>query len=79
MLRISHLLFCDAFGLLAFVWNAKATCAVPNDLSNGQNADATQVMLNFDSILNCVNTAPAGSTNALQYNSGSGISAPWDR
>lgn len=51
---------------------AQAACTVPNTLINGQTADATQVMANFDSVMNCVNTAPAGSTNALQYNAGTG-------
>lgn len=51
---------------------ARAACTVPNTLTNGQTADASQVMANFNSVLGCVNGAPAGSTNALQYNAGSG-------
>ena len=51
---------------------AQATCALPNQLTNGQTADASQVMANFNSVLGCVNGAPAGSTNALQYNAGNG-------
>jgi hypothetical protein len=43
---------------------ALAACTVPNTLTNGQTADATQVMANFNSILGCVNTAPAGSTGS---------------
>ena len=54
---------------------ASAACTVPNQLTNGQTADASQVMANFNSVLGCVNTAPAGSTNALQYNAGSGTFA----
>lgn len=62
-----------AFGLwLSFGRGAEAACTVPNTLTNGQTADASQVMANFNSVLGCVNTAPAGSTNALQYNAGSG-------
>jgi hypothetical protein len=52
--------------------NAEAACTVPNTLTNGTIADATQVMGNFNSVLGCVNTLPAGSTNGLQYNAGSG-------
>jgi hypothetical protein len=51
---------------------AQAACTVPNTLTNGQTADATQVMANFTSVTNCINSAPAGSTNALQYNAGTG-------
>ncbi len=52
---------------------ALALCpAVPNQLTNGQPADASQVMADFAAIGNCVNNAPAGSTNALQFNAGSG-------
>jgi hypothetical protein len=49
-----------------------AQCAVPNTLTNGQTADATQVMANFNSLVSCINSAPAGSTNAVQVNAGSG-------
>lgn len=31
------------------------TCTLPNNLTNGSVADATQVMANFDALLNCVN------------------------
>jgi hypothetical protein len=43
------------------------TCTVPNTLTNGTNADATQVMANFTALLNCVNSvsAPAGYLNGL--------------
>lgn len=51
---------------------AQAACTVPNQLTNGQTADASQVMANFNSVLGCVNGAPGGSTNALQFNAGSG-------
>jgi hypothetical protein len=35
------------------------TCSVPNTLTNGTNADATQVMANFNALLNCVNNVAA--------------------
>lgn len=43
--------------LLAGLSAANAQCpAVPNQLTNGQVADATQVMADFNAILNCLNT-----------------------
>jgi hypothetical protein len=52
---------------------ATASCTLPFTLTNGQTADATQVMANYNAIISCLNTAaPAGSTNAVQYNAGSG-------
>src|SRR5438067_1919711 len=41
---------------------AAQNCAVSNTLTNGQNADATQVMANFNAILNCVNNLPSATT-----------------
>ena len=57
---------------LASPETASATCTVPTTLTNGTTADATQVMGNFNSILSCVNALPAGSTNSVQTNAGSG-------
>jgi hypothetical protein len=55
------------------VKGANAQCTVPDSLTNGAVADASQVMANFDAELACINNAlPAGSTNSLQYNAGSG-------
>jgi hypothetical protein len=34
---------------------ANAQCVVPNAITNGQVADATQIMGNFNAVLNCVN------------------------
>lgn len=64
-----------AIGVLIFngLAAAGAQCTLPFNISNGQTADATQVMANFNALLNCVNSAaPAGPTNAVQYNAGSG-------
>lgn len=63
-----------AFLCLAMGWAgvATATCTVPNQLTNGQTADASQVMANINSVKDCINNAPAGSTGALQTNAGSG-------
>lgn len=62
-------IFIFAAGLLQ---SANAQCTVPNMLTNGQPADASQVMTNFNALAACVNSAPAGPAGALQYNSGSG-------
>ena len=32
---------------------AKASCTLPNTLTNGQLADATQVMANFNTAIDC--------------------------
>lgn len=59
---------------LAVVWigsvgTARAACTVPNTLTNGNTADATQVMANFNALLSCINgITPGGSGNAVQYN-----------
>jgi len=52
--------------------SAWAQCTLPHALTNGQTADATQVMANFNALLTCINNAPAGSNNAIQYKSGTG-------
>lgn len=49
---------------------AAAQCALPHTLSNTQPADATQVMANFNALVACINLG--GTTNAIQYNAGSG-------
>lgn len=50
-----------------------AACTLPYNITNGQTADASQVMANFNALLNCVNAnGPAGQPNAVQYNAGSG-------
>lgn len=56
-----------------YVGNAAAQCTLPFQLTNGQTADATQVMANFTALLNCINdAAPSGSNNAIQYKTGTG-------
>lgn len=48
---------------------AHAACPVPNTLTNGQVADASQVMADFNAVQNCVTAqAPAGSVDSIQYN-----------
>src|SRR3984893_19075122 len=56
--------------LLGWRSPATAACPLPYQLTNGQNADATQVMANFNALVACLGSA--GSTNAVQYNAGGG-------
>ncbi|MEN3289374.1 MAG: hypothetical protein V7634_3674, partial [Bradyrhizobium sp.] len=52
---------------------AEAQCALPYQLTNGQPADATQVMADYSALSGCIaNQAPAGGANAVQYNAGNG-------
>lgn len=69
------LMFGLALGVL--VWtaphSAQAACSLPYTLTNGQTADATQVMANLHALAACItNPGPAGATNAMQYNAGGG-------
>lgn len=55
---------------------ARAACTLPNTLTNGQTADATHVMADFNALVTCLNAVgPAGSGNSIQYNNGSGALA----
>lgn len=67
---LARLLFAPA---LIFAAPAGAACPVPNVLTNGQVADASQVMANFNSVANC-STATTGTPSAgsLTKFSGSG-------
>jgi hypothetical protein len=58
------------FVVLSGLNAAQAQCTLPYTLTNGQLPDATQVMANFNALVSCLN--PGGSTNAIQYNAGSG-------
>jgi hypothetical protein len=50
-------IFLTAFSLVLTSTAAAAQCGViPNTLTNGQNADATQVMTNFNHLRDCINT-----------------------
>jgi hypothetical protein len=54
------------------VGSASAQCTVPNQISNGQVADATQVMGNFNALLNCI-TNPAPTPNVQFSGPGGGV------
>ena len=49
---------CAAFVALALLIvgceSARAQCALPYQLTNGQIADATQVMANYNALLTCL-------------------------
>jgi hypothetical protein len=64
---IRHLLAAFSFLLILGHGAHAQTCSVPNTLANGANADATQVMANFNALLSCVNSvsAPRGYLNGL--------------
>jgi hypothetical protein len=68
-MRFATGLFAFAVTLVAAV-ATHAQCALPYNLGNGQTANATQVMANYNALVTCLN--PGGSTNAVQYNAGGG-------
>jgi hypothetical protein len=69
---IASLVVCPSL-LLCGSHPASAQCTLPYQLTNGQTADATQVMANFNALVTCLgNAAPGGATNSLQYKSGTG-------
>lgn len=56
------------FGTVA----AKAQCTVPNQLTNGQAADASEVMENFDAVAGCADS-PGPRPSAKISSPGSGV------
>jgi hypothetical protein len=74
-LHTALLLTGTAVLLLSGSLASAAACSLPNTFTNGQTADATLVMQNFNALLACINSgsAPGGSANSLQYNAGGGI------
>lgn len=72
--RIVHAASAALALLIASGSDVRAQCTLPYQLTNGQPADATQVMANYNALLTCLNNAsPAGANNALQYNAGNGV------
>ena len=61
------------------VSRAKAACAVPNQIANGQTADATPVMQNFNALANCATstTGTPASGNIATFSSATSV-APGD-
>lgn len=61
---------------LAVAGTASAqTCSLPNTLTNGTTADATQVMANFDALLNCANgngSVGSGTSGQIGYYAATG-------
>ena len=75
-------LICAVLALLTTIGMASATHAAncptyPFTLTNGQVADATQVMANFNSILSCANTSLAHNGANNDITSLSAITTPW--
>jgi hypothetical protein len=65
--EMSKVIFVMLASLLFFISPATAqTCvgSLPNTLTNGTNADATQVMANFNYLLTCLNSLPPPTTAA---------------
>lgn len=73
MRRISGVALGLAFACFvnSLVAPARAQCALPYALTNGQKADAAQVMANFNALANCLSAG--GSTNSIQFNNGTGL------
>jgi hypothetical protein len=80
-------LLASVFALVSLLFGsidaAAAVCgALPNTLTNGTTADATQVMANFNTLLNCINNLPPPNPNLLvnpsmeidQVNEGASVS-----
>jgi hypothetical protein len=64
--RFLALAFALAFSMFMPTAEAEAACTVPNSISNGQTADATAVMGNFNALKDCANSAvsPSGTPAA---------------
>ncbi|WP_157182309.1 hypothetical protein [Methylobacterium sp. WSM2598] len=45
---------------------------LPYQISNGQPADASQLMANLNALANCINGAPGGTQNSIQYKDSNG-------
>ena len=65
-IRLFALAVALALSMLALTARAEAACTVPSQITNGQPADATVVMNNFNALNDCVNTkiAPSGAPAA---------------
>lgn len=62
-------------GIVVWAGSAAAQCTVPNTLTNGTNADATQVMANFSAILTCINSLPPPTAAATSSSPRQTVSA----
>lgn len=64
--RLLALAFAILFSTFALTGRAEAACTVPNQITNGQVADATVVMGNFNALKDCVDGAvkPSGTPAA---------------
>lgn len=74
-MRLLHGCYISCLALLLQNGAASAGCTIPFFLTNGQAADADQVMGNFNSLSSCINSLAGGTANSIQYNSGAGALA----
>nr|WP_200985157.1 hypothetical protein [Rhizobium rhizogenes] len=73
MPRVSFVTPILAAAIIATAGNAFAQCMLPNQLQNGDLADAAKVAANFSALANCADDqAPTGGANSVLYNAGSG-------
>lgn len=70
MRRYTFSLSIVALAMISGAGPTAAQCVLPYQLTNGQTADATQVMANFNALVGCLGSQ--GATNSVQYNAGSG-------
>lgn len=82
MLRYWITAFSLAMLCIAWTGKASAQCALPYQFTNGQVADATQVMANYNALLTCLNNfnppATAGNAGELLTSGGGGANpATW--
>jgi len=69
--------FCAiALSMILLPGHAQAACTVPNTISNGQVADATAVMGNFNALNNCVNNSISATGTVAESGNLSVFSSP---
>ncbi|MGH7025087.1 MAG: hypothetical protein ACREEB_16075 [Caulobacteraceae bacterium] len=78
MLRIRALALSLMVTGLAWAGGALGQCTLPNELTNGQTADASQVMANFNALAACIEAQPPGPGSLIDtlYLTGSGAYTP---
>ncbi|MGO7532791.1 hypothetical protein [Rhizobium leguminosarum] len=73
MPRVSFFTSVFAATFVATAGTAFAQCSLPNQLQNGDLADAAKVTANFTALADCAdNKVPTGNANSIIYNAGNG-------
>ncbi len=76
MPKVSFVASIIAAAFVAASSSAFAQCTLPNQLQNGDLADATKVGANFTALANCADAqVPSGGANSVIYNAGNGALA----